>query len=42
MMQQLPILGYNRFERDDMGAFLQARLRDYDEDAPARGGHDGP
>ena len=34
MMQRLPIRGFKRFECDDMDAFLQARLRDYDEDAP--------
>ena len=32
-MQLLPIRGYKRYECDDMDAFLQARLRDYDEDA---------
>ncbi|MGV2388229.1 MAG UNVERIFIED_CONTAM: DNA polymerase [Microcystis novacekii LVE1205-3] len=34
MMQRLPIRGYKRYECDDMDGFLQARLRDYDEDAP--------
>ena len=34
MMQRLPIRGYKRYECDDMDAFLQARLRGYDEDAP--------
>ena len=34
MMQRLPIRSYKRYECDDMNGFLQARLRDYDEDAP--------
>ena len=34
MMQRLPVRGYKRYDCDDMDAFLQARLRDDDEDAP--------